>query len=94
MKYVAKETGVHHSQISRFEHGEIVRLSANVQKICDFLQVTSEPPQLSDLSEVTQKVQTLVQRWPQSELLIRGILDSMLAVYEAQQHGIKAECLS
>lgn len=82
---LGEKAGVDHSQISRIEHGQNVRVSANVQKLCDFLQIAVRAEGASAvLEDVGLKVKLLIQEWPQSEQLICDILDSLRQAYEAR----------
>lgn len=42
LKSLGKIIGVDHSQISRYERGQVVRISKNLQKICTFLQIDDD----------------------------------------------------
>lgn len=88
MEHLALETGVHHSQISRIERGESARLSKNVLKICDFLHIlTMEDNPLAVTGDIVEKMQALIQEWPQSEKLIYSVLDSMRQAFESQDRS-------
>jgi transcriptional regulator with XRE-family HTH domain len=50
LEQVAQEVGIHAAQLSRFERGEFVRMSANLQKYLAFLQI-GEPNDSQSLAE-------------------------------------------
>ena len=78
LKNLGSETGVDHSQISRIERGESVRLSSNVQKICEFLHISEcEEDIVGIRSDAELKIRSLIQEWPQSEQMICDIVDSI-----------------
>lgn len=78
LQYLADSTGVHYTQISRMERGECKRLSKNLLKICSFLHiahtVNHEPARPENLID---RVQALIQSWPQSEGLIRHFVEGV-----------------
>lgn len=78
LKILGEKAGVHYTQISRMERGEGVLLSKNLRKICEILQVPIplvSGPLVSD--DLPQKVQDLINAWPQSEQLIRSVVDAL-----------------
>lgn len=83
LKALGEATGVHYSQISRIERGEGVFISKNLQKVCEFLSIpTSVVPKGVTADDLMEKVQGLVQAWPQSEQLIWSILEGVQAALE------------
>ncbi|NNB59857.1 helix-turn-helix transcriptional regulator [Pseudomonas fragi] len=83
LKTLAEATGVHYSQISRIERGEGVFISKNLRKVCKFLSIsTSVVPNAVTAEDLKEKVQGLVQTWPQSEQLIWSILEGVQAALE------------
>src|SRR5471030_756468 len=83
LKTLGEATGVHYTQISRIERGEGVFISKNLRKICEFLLIsTSVVPKAVNADDMTEKVQALVQTWPQSEQLIWSILEGVQAALE------------
>ncbi|MGN2434294.1 helix-turn-helix domain-containing protein [Pseudomonas viridiflava] len=83
LKTLAKSTGVHYSQISRIERGEAVFISKNLRKVCEFLSIsTSVVPKAVTAEDLKEKVQGLVNTWPQSEQLIWSILEGVQAALE------------
>lgn len=83
LKMLGEKTGVHYTQISRMERGEGVLLSKNLRKVCEILQV---PVPLasgaSSSGDLPQKVQDLINAWPQSEQLIRSVVDALETALE------------
>jgi len=83
LKTLAEATGVHYSQISRIERGEGVFISKNLRKVCEFFSIsTSVVPKAVTADDLKEKVQGLVQTWPQSEQLIWSILEGVQAGLE------------
>lgn len=83
LKMLGNATGVHYTQISKIERGEGILLSKNLRKICEFLSIpTSVMPRTADADELAEKVQALVQSWPQSEKLIWSILEGVQTALE------------
>lgn len=78
LQYLADSTGVHYTQISKMERGECKLLSKNLLKICDFLHIARadnhEPARPENLVD---RVQALIQSWPQSERLIRHFVEGV-----------------
>ncbi|PLU89420.1 MULTISPECIES: helix-turn-helix domain-containing protein [Pseudomonas] len=83
LKMLGEKAGVHYTQISRMERGEGVLLSKNLRKVCEILQV---PVPLasgaSSSGDLPQKVQDLINAWPQSEQLIRSVVDALETALE------------
>jgi transcriptional regulator with XRE-family HTH domain len=78
LKCLGESVGVHYTQISRIERGGATRLSKNVQKICKFLNVAIDVDRSTKAAEsLLHKVEQLIGEWPESEQLIRSILDVM-----------------
>lgn len=84
LKALGVLAGVHYTQISRMERGVGALLSKNVRKVCDFLHV-SIPSASGDVpcENLAQKVQDLIQAWPESEKLIRAVVDSLEAALKS-----------
>ena len=57
---VANETGIHYGQLSRFESGNFKVVSANLQKLADYLQVRL--PALDD--DLSIRFERLTKRSP------------------------------
>lgn len=78
LQYLADSTGVHYTQISKMERGECKLLSKNLLKICDFLHIAQddnhEPARPENLVD---RVQALIQSWPESERLIRHFVEGV-----------------
>ncbi|MCK9747116.1 helix-turn-helix domain-containing protein [Pseudomonas syringae pv. syringae] len=73
-----KSTGVHYTQISKMERGSCKLMSKNLQIVCNFLHISHRhdgKPACSD--SVMDKVQVLIQSWPQSEGVIRHFLEGV-----------------
>ncbi|MFK7703034.1 helix-turn-helix domain-containing protein [Pseudomonas caspiana] len=86
LQYLHKSTGIHYTQISKMERGECKLLSKNLLKVCDFLHILHSPDSASSRSEgVVDRVQALIQSWPQSEGLIRHFLEGVELALETGQ---------
>jgi transcriptional regulator with XRE-family HTH domain len=86
LKMLGEAVGVHYTQISRIERGDSVLMSKNLQKICNYLglSTTFECP-TTQSQELKQKLEMLVRTWPQSEPLLWNILDSVQAAFDAKK---------
>lgn len=78
---VAEATGVHHGQISRIERGGFATNSANVQKLCTFLQIADTLNEQSTQSvspaALKGRLDRLLQAVPESGPLLWAVLDAM-----------------
>ncbi len=86
LKSLGDAVGVHYTQISRMERGAGALLSKNVRKVCKYLQVPV--PSASgefECEDLVRKVQDLVQAWPQSEKLIRAVVESLEAALDSSK---------
>jgi len=78
LKDLSEKVDVHFTQISRMERGAGVRLSKNLRKVCNFLQVPLIPEgSPASVDDLAKKVQDLVNTWPQSEMLIRSVVEAL-----------------
>lgn len=77
---LAVATGVHHSQISRIERGEVVTLNKNVQKICEFLNETDDPFLLAAAPTLGQRVDRLLLAAPENEEVLRVLVEALEAL--------------
>lgn len=86
LQYLQDCTGVHYTQISKMERGDCKLLSKNLLKVCDFLHISHavnrDPARPESLAE---RVQALIQSWPQSEGLIRHFLEGVEMALEGGQ---------
>ncbi|MGV6953173.1 helix-turn-helix domain-containing protein [Pseudomonas chlororaphis] len=79
LKSLGLKAGVHYTQISRMERGTGVFVSKNVRKVCEILQVPIAPASRVPSSNegLSEKIQDLIQDWPESEELIRNFIDAL-----------------
>ncbi|MEE4156200.1 helix-turn-helix transcriptional regulator [Pseudomonas viridiflava] len=78
LQHLADSTGVHYTQISKMERGECKLLSKNLLKICDFLHITqADSHEPAGRENLVDRVQALIQSWPQSERLIRHFVEGI-----------------
>lgn len=80
LKKLAEKTKVHHSQISRMEHGQVETLSKNVQKICKYLQVNLdyaaiEPP--TPAASIRNRIEEFLGKSPANAEVLRTLLDAV-----------------
>lgn len=78
--------GVHHSQISRLERGQVATLSPNVQKICKYLSVEAPPVYAAKASvDLAGRVETLRRAVPEAG----RVLEALLVVLEEMEWPIE-----
>jgi len=86
LKNLQNGTGVHYTQISKMERGDCKLLSKNLLKVCEFLHISHAANREPARAEsVVERVQALVQSWPQSEGLIRHFLEGVEMAFEGGQ---------
>lgn len=78
LKELGEKVDVHFTQISRMERGAGVLLSKNLRKVCNYLRVPFTPEGgATSVDDLAQKVQDLVNTWPQSEMLVRSVVEAL-----------------
>lgn len=77
LKDLEKITGVHHSQISRFERGVTVTYSKNLQKICKELAVGLVPTVAAERVPLGRRVEALLRASPASEVAIDTFVSAL-----------------
>lgn len=92
LKGLGFAVGVHHSQISRIERGQVRLIGKNMQKICTFLGVdlmgdnTAQPA-----GAFMARAEALFQEWPESEAVLNTLMDALetaLAGKRVSRHRI------
>lgn len=76
LKELGFAVGVHHSQISRIERGQVRLIGKNMQKICIFLGL--EPVRESSAEPAVTfiaRAEALLQEWPESEAVLNTLMD-------------------
>jgi transcriptional regulator with XRE-family HTH domain len=76
LKDIEKSQGINCGQLSRFEAGEFKTNSKNLQKLCNFLQITKQPsvPQKSDLGTRLEHFASLSPKhWAAAEELLNAL---------------------
>lgn len=68
------ECGVHHSQLSRIEHGQTTRVSKNVDKICTFLQISPGALDTDAGEPLLSRVQRLIASSKSSARAIESLV--------------------
>ncbi|EKJ8514541.1 helix-turn-helix domain-containing protein [Pseudomonas aeruginosa] len=84
---LSEEVGVHHSQISRMERGEVVTANKSLQKICKFLGVAFERylEPASSLS-LGERVEQLLRVSPENEPALRKMVEALEILASPPQH--------
>jgi len=77
LQKLGKITGVHHSQISRFEKGMAVTFSENLQKICNELAVGLPPAMVEERMPLGHRVEALLRASPDSEIAIDAFVTAL-----------------
>lgn len=69
--------GVHHSQLSRIEHGKVVYVSKNMEKICRFLQISIE--EINHVQDVTliSRVERMISSSTASARAIESLVTAL-----------------
>lgn len=80
LESLACEVGVHHSQISRIERGEVATLNRNVQKICEFLGEPHDPLVLAAVPTLGQRIDMLLLAAPENEEVLRVLVEALEAL--------------
>lgn len=69
--------GVHHSQLSRIEHGKVVFVSKNMEKICTFLQITPEVLDKEKCFPLISRVESIIASSKASEHAIESLITAL-----------------
>lgn len=77
LKGLGELTGVHHSQISRFEQGEAITFSRNLQKICNELRVGLAASATDRSAPLSHRVDALVRAAPSMVEALDALLTAM-----------------
>jgi len=82
---------VDQSQISRYERGQMISVSKNLQKICNFLQINDDPSRFSVAStSLGEKVDELIRLAPEYEPAVMRFVDALEALLTATHSAIKS----
>lgn len=75
---LGRAVSVDHSQISRYERGQMSGLSTNLHKICTFLQINNDIDQLPAAStSLGRKVDELIRLAPEYEPAVMKLVDAL-----------------
>ncbi len=77
LKKLGEITGVHHSQISRFEKGVAVTFCTNLQKICKELNVGPTSTMAGEQMPLGHRVEALLRASPASEVAIDAFVSAL-----------------
>ncbi|WP_370467896.1 multiprotein-bridging factor 1 family protein [Pseudomonas sp. EL_65y_Pfl1_R32] len=70
--------GVHHSQISRYERGQMNSVGKNLHKICTFLQIKDDPPEYSTgTASLGRKLDELLRVSPGCEPAVTKLVEAL-----------------
>ena len=76
---LADQCRMHHSQLSRLEHGRFKRMSGNVQIVCQYLHMRPHEA-VAPSAEVAQlhaRLDALVSRAPRSAEVLAALFDAI-----------------
>lgn len=75
---LGRAVNVDQSQISRYERGQMISVSKNLQKICTFLQINDDPDRFSTAStSLGRKVDELIRLAPECEPAVMKLVDAL-----------------
>ena len=78
LKSLGYRVGVDHSQISRYERGQVIRVGKNLQKICTFLQIDDDLDRFSGGGvSLGKKVDELLLLAPESEPAVVKLVEAL-----------------
>ncbi len=78
---VAYAVGIHHSQLSRMERGEMATANHNLQKICKYLSVPYERYLVPSSSlSLGERVDQLILGAPENEPALRKLVEALEAL--------------
>lgn len=71
--------GVHHSQLSRFEQGKMVRVSKNLKSICIFLHIEISPKKsdAEQMQSLFSRIERLITSSQSSERAIESLVSAL-----------------
>ncbi|WP_367995800.1 helix-turn-helix domain-containing protein [Pseudomonas viridiflava] len=75
---LGRAVNVHHSQISRYERGQMNSVGKNLHKICTFLQIKDEPRESSTgTASLGRKVDELLRVAPGCEPAVTKLVEAL-----------------
>jgi transcriptional regulator with XRE-family HTH domain len=75
---LGRAVNVDHSQISRYERGQMIHASKNLQKICSFLQIYDGPDRSAATSATLgKKIDELLRLAPEYEPAVMKLVDAL-----------------
>lgn len=78
LKGLGFAVGVHHSQISRIERGQVRLIGKNMQKICIFLELEPMGDSTAKPADTfIARAEALLQEWPESEAVLSTLMDAL-----------------
>jgi transcriptional regulator with XRE-family HTH domain len=84
LQSLARECGMHHSQLSRLERGQFTRLSENVQVACSKLHIpANEVASNPSVAQLHARIDALVTREPRTVEVLAALLDALDAMQGA-----------
>lgn len=75
---LGRAVNVHHSQISRYERGQMNSVGKNLHKICTFLQIKDDPGEYSTgTADLGRKVDELLRVAPGCEPAVTKLVEAL-----------------
>lgn len=76
---LGSKCGVHHSQLSRFEQGKMVRVSKNLKSICTFLHIDISPNKsdAEQMQSLFSRIERLITSSQSSERAIESLVSAL-----------------
>lgn len=75
---LGRAVNVHHSQISRYERGQMSCVGKNLHKICTFLQIKDDPREYSTgATSLGRKVDELLRVAPGCEPAVKKLVEAL-----------------
>ncbi|WP_420892802.1 helix-turn-helix domain-containing protein [Pseudomonas chlororaphis] len=85
---LGRTVSVDHSQISRYERGQMSSVSINLQKICTFLQIDDDPHQYSaPSSSLGRKIDELLRHAPGCEPAVTKFVEAIEGLITAARES-------
>lgn len=88
---LGRAVGVDHSQVSRYERGQMSSVGKNLQRICTFLQIEAEPASYSlPSTSLGRKVDELLSLAPGYEPAVAKLVEALEGLLAAAHVAVKA----
>lgn len=88
---LGRAVSVDHSQISRYERGQMISVGKNLQIICTFLQIESDPAHYSlPSTSLGRKVDELLSLAPGYEPAVAKLVEALEGLLTAAHASVEA----